>query len=91
MLNTHVDEHGYTEVIPPVLVKDDALIAMQADWTRPNEEIARFLERHERYGIPFNIVFGPGAPRGIALPEVLTPALVLDALSTASARSVARE
>jgi seryl-tRNA synthetase len=26
MLNTHVDEHGYTEVIPPVLVKDDALI-----------------------------------------------------------------
>ena len=72
-------------------LKDDAIIAMQADWTRPNEEIARFLERHERYGIPFNIVFGPGAPRGIALPEVLTPALVLDALSTASARSVARE
>lgn len=26
MLDTHVDENGYTEVIPPVLVKDEALI-----------------------------------------------------------------
>ena len=73
------------------LLKDDAMIAMQADWTRPDDEIARFLERHGRFGIPFNIVFGPGAPSGIALPEILTPALVLDALSTASARTVARE
>ena len=72
-------------------LKDDAIIAMQADWTRPDDEIARFLERYERFGIPFNIVFGPGAPSGIALPEILTPALVLDALNTASIRTVARE
>ena len=25
MLDLHVDEHGYTEVQPPLLVKDDAL------------------------------------------------------------------
>ena len=72
-------------------LKDDAIIAMQADWTRPDDEIARFLERYERFGIPFNIVFGPGATSGIALPEILTPALVLDALNTASIRTVARE
>ena len=67
------------------------VIAMQADWTRPDDNIARFLERYDRYGIPFNIVFGPGAPSGIALPEILTPQAVLDALDTASVRSVASE
>lgn len=69
----------------------EVVIAMQADWTRPDDEIARYLERHGRYGIPFNIVFGPGAPSGIALPEILTEAIVLDALDTASARRVARD
>ncbi|NNF70699.1 MAG: hypothetical protein HKN02_00735 [Rhodobacteraceae bacterium] len=68
------------------------MIAMQADWTRPNEEISGFLERHGRYGIPFNIVFGivfgRGAPSGIALPEVLMPTLALDAVDTASTRNI---
>lgn len=66
-----------------------SLIAMQADWTRPNEDISRFLERHNRYGIPFNVVYGPGAPTGIALPEILTPTLVLDAIEAASSRTIA--
>ena len=70
---------------------DEAVIAMRADWTRPDDEIARFLERHGRYGIPFNIVFGPGAPSGISLPELLTQTLVLDALNAASARNVTRD
>ncbi|MFT6912679.1 MAG: suppressor for copper-sensitivity B [Paracoccaceae bacterium] len=64
-----------------------SVIAMQADWTRPNEDISRFLERHNRYGIPFNVVYGPGAPAGLALPEILTPTLVLDAIEAASTRS----
>jgi len=77
----------------PVLdrLRDGSVIAMQADWTRPDDTISRFLERHNRYGIPFNIVFGPGAPSGIALSEVLTPTSVLDALDTASNRSIAAE
>jgi len=48
------------------------VIAMQADWTRPRNEIASFPKRHGRYGIPFNIVFELGALLGIALPELLT-------------------
>ncbi|MGZ2260140.1 protein-disulfide reductase DsbD family protein [Roseobacter sp. A03A-229] len=72
-------------------LRGGSVIAMQADWTRPDDNIARFLERYDRYGIPFNIVFGPGAPSGIALPEVLTPQVVLDALDTASVRSLASE
>lgn len=65
-------------------LSEEAVISMQADWTRPDQKISRFLERHQRYAIPFNIVFGPRAPAGIALPEVLTPTLVLDALKSAS-------
>ena len=72
-------------------LRGGSVVAMQADWTRPDDNIARFLERYDRYGIPFNIVFGPGSPSGIALPEILTPQAVLDALDTASVRSVASE
>lgn len=72
-------------------LRGGSVIAMQADWTKPDDAIARFLERHDRYGIPFNIVFGPGAPSGIALPEILTPQAVLGALDAASMRSLVSE
>ncbi|MBV1701339.1 MAG: thioredoxin family protein [Hyphomicrobiales bacterium] len=56
---------------------------MKADWTRPDPAIAQFLAQHGRYGIPFNIVYGPKAPAGVVMPEVLTEAIVLSALSQA--------
>ena len=58
--------------------------AMQADWTRPDDGIARFLAANNRYGIPFNAVYGPRAPEGIVLPELLTERAVLDALAKAA-------
>ncbi|UEM02928.1 thioredoxin family protein [Skermanella rosea] len=60
-----------------------AVVPMQADWTRPDDGIAAYLAEHGRYGIPFNMVYGPGAPEGIALPELLTEAAVLAALDRA--------
>ena len=60
------------------------IVAMQADWTNPDAAIADFLHKYGRYGIPFNAVFGPGAPQGIILPELLRPQLVQDALDKAS-------
>ena len=63
-----------------------SVVAMQADWTRPDDGIARFLAANNRYGIPFNAVYGPGAPDGIVLPELLTERAVLDALAKASGR-----
>ncbi|MSO70615.1 MAG: copper resistance protein [Alphaproteobacteria bacterium] len=59
------------------------VVAMQADWTRPDPAIAAFLVRNRRYGIPFNIVYGPGAPGGVALPEILTVVAVETALTQA--------
>jgi suppressor for copper-sensitivity B len=58
-------------------------VPMQANWTNPDPVIADFLHKYGRYGIPFNIVFGPGAPQGIVLPELLTVQKVLDALDAA--------
>ncbi|MEL7216060.1 MAG: thioredoxin family protein, partial [Pseudomonadota bacterium] len=60
-----------------------SVVAMQGDWTRPDPAISTFLARHDRFGIPFNAVYGPAAPGGIVLPELLTPALVKDALAAA--------
>ena len=60
------------------------VIAMQADWTKPSEVISRYLASFGRYGIPFNAVYGPRAPDGIALPELLSQAVVLDALNKAA-------
>lgn len=60
------------------------VIAMQGDWTNPDEAITAFLHSFRRYGIPFNVVYGPNAPQGITLPEVLTRDDVLNALDRAS-------
>lgn len=62
-------------VIAGWLASDD-VVAMRADWTRPDPMIADYLARHGRYGIPFNIVYGPSAPTGVALPELLTSGAV---------------
>ncbi len=63
------------------------LSAMRADWTRPNDEIAAYLKSFGRYGIPFNVVYGPDSPGGIPLPEILTEKAVMDALARAGAKT----
>jgi len=65
-------------------LKDGKAVAMQADWTLPSDEIARYLAGFGRYGIPFNAVYGPNAPAGIPLPELLTTELVMNAITEAS-------
>lgn len=61
----------------------EPVVPMQADWTRPDDRIAAYLARFGRYGIPFNAVYGPAAPDGIPLSEILTEKEVLDALAKA--------
>ncbi|MBF0247413.1 MAG: thioredoxin family protein [Alphaproteobacteria bacterium] len=64
-------------------LKSPGVIAMQADWTRPDAAVTAYLASFGRYGIPFNAVYGPGAPDGIALPELLSESEVLGALDAA--------
>jgi suppressor for copper-sensitivity B len=63
------------------------VVPLLADWTKPDDGIAAYLASFGRYGIPFNAVYGPGAPNGIALPELLTDEAVLDALAKASGKA----
>jgi len=65
------------------LLNGPDIVAMQADWTLPDPAIAAYLQRYGRYGIPFNIVYGPGTPYGIPLPELLSADAVLDAVARA--------
>jgi suppressor for copper-sensitivity B len=69
------------------LLTSDKIVAMKADWTRPDPRISDFLASFGRYGIPFNVVYGPGSPQGTPLPEILTRSSVMNALARASGPS----
>ncbi|NQU72576.1 MAG: thioredoxin family protein, partial [Rhodospirillales bacterium] len=69
------------------LLTADKVIAMKADWTRPDAAISDFLASFGRFGIPFNVVYGPGAPDGTPLPEILTRGSVVNAMARASGPS----
>lgn len=59
------------------------VVLMQGDWTVPNDYVTSYLKIHNRYGVPFNIVYGPSAPYGIELPVILTSQAVINALEQA--------
>lgn len=63
------------------------VVPLQGDWTKPDERIASYLQTFGRYGIPFNVVYGPAAPTGIMLPELLSKGSVLDALEKAGTKA----
>ena len=56
---------------------------MRGDWTLPDDRISAYLSSFGRYGIPFDAVYGPGAPEGITLPELLSTDAVLEAVEAA--------
>jgi len=74
-----------------VIAQDDILnslgsknvIAMQADWTLPDDAISTYLASFGRYGIPFNAVYGAGTPGGLVLPELLSHDVMVQALNQA--------
>ena len=70
------------------LLGGDGVIAMRADWTQPNPEISNYLASYGRFGIPFNVVYGPGAANGVPLPEILSESSVLAAIETVAGGAV---
>nr|WP_156773148.1 protein-disulfide reductase DsbD domain-containing protein [Vibrio scophthalmi] len=65
-------------------LKQPNIILMKGDWTRPNDSVTQYLHSNGRYGVPFNIVYGPNAPQGIALPVILSENDVIQAINQAS-------
>ncbi|PML77984.1 protein-disulfide reductase DsbD family protein [Enterovibrio norvegicus] len=64
------------------------IIRMQGDWTSPSDSVTQYLQRHGRYGVPFNIVYGPNSPSGIPLPVILSNDAVLNAITHARTRNI---
>jgi suppressor for copper-sensitivity B len=73
------------------LLKMPHTVAMKADWTNRDQAIADYLKTFGRYGIPFNVVYGPGAPKGIALPELLSEDKLRKALEKARGGAAAKD
>ena len=63
-------------------IKNGNIKFIQGDWTLPNQEILEFLGENKRYGIPFNVIYGPQNLNGIILPEILTKKVLLRALES---------
>lgn len=61
------------------------VVRLRADWTRRKPEIAALLHRFGRAGIPFNVVFGPGAPECKVLPELVNTSDIEKALKASEA------
>jgi suppressor for copper-sensitivity B len=66
------------------------VVPMKADWTNPDASIAQFLMDHGRTGIPFYLLYGPGAEPHV-FGELLTKRAVLDALERAQRATAVRD
>ena len=69
----------------------EGVVAMRADWTNPDPAIAAYLETFGRFGIPFDAVYGPALPRGLALPELLTEDAVMATFGRAGSAEVSND
>lgn len=72
---------GSTEVLKTF--RDKNVVALRADWTNEDPLITAELARWDRSAVPFNLVYLPGKPEPLILPELLTPGIVLEALAKA--------
>jgi thiol:disulfide interchange protein DsbD len=60
---------------------------MVGDWTQRDTTISSFLNRYQHAGVPLYVLFDrQGNDR--VLPQLLTPALVIDALETVLAEPI---
>ncbi len=54
------------------LIAQENIIFMRGDWTLPNINIEKFLQKYNHYAIPFTIIFTPTQPEGFILPALFS-------------------
>ena len=54
------------------LLKENDIILVRADWTKPDKDIDQFLKKFNKFGIPFNAFFSLKYPDGLIMSEILT-------------------
>jgi thiol:disulfide interchange protein DsbD len=65
------------------------VVPVKADWTNQNPDITQALGKFGRSGVPLYLLYPNGLNKGepTILPQILTPAIVQDALATVTASS----
>ncbi len=58
---------------------------LKGDWTREDPSITAVLKAHGRSGVPLYLYYAPGAAEAQVLPQILTPGLIVEALSSSTA------
>ncbi|MEI6278405.1 MAG: thioredoxin family protein [Verrucomicrobiae bacterium] len=63
------------------LLAEKKVVPMKADWTNANPEITAALRNFGRVGVPFYVIWTAGSEaRPVTLPEILTEAIMVEAL-----------
>jgi len=62
------------------IFKENNVIKVRGDWTKPNKQIEKFLNKYNRFGIPFNVVYSKSYPKGVVLSELLSKKEIIDTL-----------
>jgi thiol:disulfide interchange protein DsbD len=75
----------HSDAVLAELQKKNAVL-LRGDWTNRDPKITAELARWNRSAVPFNLIYAPGKPEPVILPELLTPAKVLDGLAQAAAK-----
>ncbi|MDR0632163.1 MAG: thioredoxin family protein [Holosporaceae bacterium] len=65
------------------LMKNNNVKFIEADMTKKNNSLMKFINGHGRVGIPFTIVYGPHAQDGILLDEILLESALIEAIERA--------
>ena len=60
------------------IFKKNNIILVRGDWTKPNEKINQFLNKYNRFGIPFNAFYSKRYSEGILLSELLSEKEILN-------------
>jgi len=79
------NERNILETKPVIsAMEEHGIVPLKADWTRKDPIIKEWLNRYNRAGVPLYLVLpADPAKEAIALPEVITAPMVIEALASA--------
>jgi len=66
------------------LLRQQRVVLLRADWTNKDPLITETLASFNRSAVPFDLIYAPGRAEPLILPELLTPDIVLTALTKAA-------
>ena len=60
-----------SKIIQDLFIKNK-IVKVRGDWTKPNLIVENFLQKYNRFGIPFNIMYSKKNSSGIIFSEILS-------------------